>query len=155
MRSVEKVSVTSYMNEEQLMRRFRYAKIEEYETPMQFCARLERAFSQWFESDGPPKTYDNLYNFIIRDQYLKSFPSELRCKIKENWLKMVDDVADYADVWMTAHNYTARKSGSRSVQSNAHKPKKPQNARPVKRYEYRCQRCRSNEHSFRVCPQRY
>jgi hypothetical protein len=82
---------------------FRSARIGVDETYQQFAVQLGRQFDFWLDSLSVQKTYENLREFMIVDQFLSSLPTALRVFIKEQNCHSLDEVVKLADNWALAH----------------------------------------------------
>ena len=142
-------------NYDSYRKEFRYAKISANESYVQFAAQLGRLLDYWIESKIVEKSYDNLREFILMDQFLQSCNSEIRVFVKEHQCDSIIQMAEYADTFAIARNVYP-KTGSQGhrikPKSNSTAPGKNQ---PIKRdmSKVTCYACGQTGHVRARCPQ--
>ena len=82
---------------ETLRQDFRSLKIRPNETYDQFSVRLGRAFDLWLNSRERERTFDELRQFVLIDQFLASVSSDLRMYLKERNMFTLDEITELAD----------------------------------------------------------
>ena len=84
-------------------KRFRTAKPETGETPMQFLTRIDNYLERWIVLAKADKTYEGLKNLIIEEQYLKTCPKEMAMHLKEGKPKTIKELGEIAENYVEAH----------------------------------------------------
>ena len=94
-----------HLTEEGFRGKFRSARPEKDETPIQFLARLENLFDRWTSLANVNGSFDVLKTLLIREQYLSKCSSELLIFLKER------DTTDLTSLGQLTERYVeARKS---------------------------------------------
>lgn len=88
---------------------FRTSRIDSNVSYVQFVTTLGQKLDFWIESSKITKSYENLREFIVLDQLLAGVPAELRLFLKERGTMSLEDTANCADNWASAH-YGVKKS---------------------------------------------
>ena len=89
---------------------FRSAKLQGNETYEQFVTSLSRKLDYWIDSLISERTFDNLKDFIIRDQLLTAVIPELRIFLKEKGAATLQELVTHADNWASAHKHVFKKA---------------------------------------------
>ena len=76
---------------------FKAARIGSGETYQQFVVQLGCLFDQWFDSRGIPKSFEDLWEFLIVEQLLSIVPVPLRMYIKEQDNHLLCDISKICD----------------------------------------------------------
>src|SRR5260221_984295 len=84
-------------------KKFRESKIENNETPSQFLVRMSTYFDRWYDLSGTSKNFDDLRNFVIKDQFLNLCTKEVRTFIKERQAKSFEELCKMADLFVDSH----------------------------------------------------
>ncbi|XP_037774920.1 uncharacterized protein LOC119571901 [Penaeus monodon] len=84
-------------------KKFKESKVGENETYVQLMSRLIRYLDNWLTMSDVTKNYEELFDFLIRDQMLNNCPFELRVFLKERVFGTTLDMAQAADRFRSAH----------------------------------------------------
>lgn len=154
------------LTEEGFKRKFRSGRPEAGETFTQFSVRLASYLTKWVEMAGCHKTYDGLFDLMMRDQLLHICNRELTLYLKERIPASLQAMATLADQFKEARLTSAVSltypSGSKTQRSNS-KPKpvggshydvgkKQESNSTFKKSERRCFKCGSSSHMIANCP---
>ena len=141
---------------EQLAEMFQKASIKPTESAIQFAGDLEEKFRNWYARANANQelTVHGLLNHIIREQFFKGLPRECRLQIKQNQLLEMEEIAQFAENYLTAHR-EIKQQPKKEPEEPATKPQAQGNGQGyVARKNYRCWQCQSNSHSWRNCPKK-
>ena len=141
---------------------FRRIRIADNESYREFKARLADKLTKWLSQDNKKATYDDLFDLIIKDQLMATFPSDLRIQVKEKGIKTADEVAEHAQRFRDARKNArpqitqqkkqdiqvktdtkASKDTKVSKESSSFKTKQP----PSQLF---CRACKAN-HDYKTC----
>ena len=139
------------LNEEQLAAKFRKERWQADETVTQFVARAKETLAQWFGKAKRQPTFENLFDFVARNQIMGSLPTELKAHLLLNDIRNTDKIAEVSENWVLAHGHPRQKPHS----SNATWPTPTQTVDTTnkqKKYQFRCNACKTNEHFYKQCP---
>ena len=75
------------------------------ESYVQLVSRMEQYLERWISLSGVKKDFEDLCDFLIRDQILSNCSTELRVFLKERTFKGSIELAECADRFMSAHKY--------------------------------------------------
>ena len=81
---------------------FRRCTPEDGENPNMFIVRLQRYLVRWLKLFETPQTYDGLGDLFIREHVLDVSPADLSNYLCERKLPTMDEVAQSADLFLTA-----------------------------------------------------
>lgn len=84
--------------------KFRNAKAEDGETGVQFVSRLAGYLDRWLEMSGVAKTFDELQDRMIGEQFMKCCHTQLAVFIKERNCKTTKEMAEACDHFMEAQD---------------------------------------------------
>ncbi|XP_063586494.1 uncharacterized protein LOC134763893 [Penaeus indicus] len=87
-------------------KKFKESKVGENETYVQLMSRLIRYLDNWLTMSDVTKNYEELFDFLVRDQMLSNCPFELRVFLKERVFETTLDMAQAADRFRSAHKST-------------------------------------------------
>ena len=90
------------MTEEGFRKKFRLSKPEGGETFQQFATRLESYFERWIDMSATGKTYDELKDLMMKDQFLQCCGKDLALFLKERIPKSIEEMSRYADQFAEA-----------------------------------------------------
>ena len=85
-------------------KRFRTAKPESGETPIQFLTRIENYLLRWIELAKAEKSFDGLKMLIVQEQYLSTCPKEMAMHLKERKPHTIKDLGEVAENYIEAHS---------------------------------------------------
>ncbi|KAJ8029627.1 hypothetical protein HOLleu_29069 [Holothuria leucospilota] len=146
------------LTEDGFRSKFRAAKPENGETPGQFIFRLSTYATRWIELSETKKTYEELLNLIVKEQFLRSVHKDLSLFLKERYPKDLKAMASMAEKYLEAHGGWPNRprSAPNQTSNNSSNNTKPQNtgqghARPLKRT---CFVCGKEGHLARNCRNR-
>ena len=154
------------LTEDGFKRKFRSCRPELGETFSQFSVRLSSYLTKWIEMAGGHKTYEGLFDLMMRDQLLHICNKELTLFLKERLPSSLQEMASLADQFKEARLTSAVSltypTGSKSQRSNSKsRPvggsqydagKKQKHSSACKKSDGRCFRCGSSSHIVINCP---
>lgn len=161
------------MTEDGFKHKFRSCRPESGETFEQYSVRLGGYFSRWIDMSEIPKTYEGLYDLMLRDQFLHVCNNEVMLFLKERVPKSIDDMTKYADQFKEARrvNITTLTHQVQKGKSNtsSHKPNISKSQDSVKvsdkgssnnnnqagrssGYTRKCFKCSKTDHIISNCP---
>lgn len=88
-------------------RKFRSSRPEQGETFTQFAVRQDSYLTRWVDMAKTDKTYEGLFDLMVRDQFLHMCSHELALFLKERTPKSLKDMAELADQYKEARNASA------------------------------------------------
>ncbi|XP_062572173.1 uncharacterized protein LOC134234132, partial [Saccostrea cucullata] len=95
------------MTKEGFKRKFRSCRPENSETFSQFTVRLGSYLTRWIEMSKISTTFDDLFDLILRDQFLHVCNYDLLVFLKQNVPKTADELCILADQFREARNTSA------------------------------------------------
>ena len=139
---------------------FRQAKIGDHENYTQFLVTLPRLFDYWYDSLDYEKTFEDMKNLVIGNQFISTVPTDIRMFIKERKTLDPKEMARLADDFATVHKCYPRHSqkGSKGSSSKGSSSKADQNKSEVKSDDVKkgkprkCFSCGSLDHFHSKCP---
>ena len=81
---------------------------EDGENPNMFIVRLKTYLERWMKLSETPQTYEGLRDLCIREQFLDASPVDLSTYLREGKLPTLDEVAQSADLFLTALKETVK-----------------------------------------------
>ena len=90
------------LTEDGYRQKFRTCTAEDSENPSMFIVRLRTYLESWMKLSETPQMYDGLRDLCIREQYLDVSPVDLSTHLRERTLPTLDEVAQSADLFLTA-----------------------------------------------------
>ncbi|KAJ8050432.1 hypothetical protein HOLleu_03637 [Holothuria leucospilota] len=94
---------------------FRSARPVQGETAQQFAVRLRNFLTRWVDMVGIKKTYDELVDLLLTEQFLESVNLELRLFLKERKPKNLEAMATFADQYADAHGSLVKLKGEQGT----------------------------------------
>lgn len=141
------------LTEEGYRARFRQAKPEKHESPVQFVRRLHNYFQRWVELSRVPHSADGLTELFLKEQFLNSCSKELVVHLKLNDGPL-SHLANCAEVFLSAHGKSLGGSYSGGQSTKLAVPgireEKPQISKPQAMIE--CFTCHRPGHRAKDCP---
>ncbi|VDH97683.1 Hypothetical predicted protein [Mytilus galloprovincialis] len=117
------------MTEDGFKQKFRSCRPEFGETFQQFSVRLGSYFSRWIDMSNVLKTFDGLYDLMLRDQFLHICNNEVMLFLKERVPKSIDDMTRYADQFKEARRVNIVSLTNQTQKGKSQPSQKPNNAR--------------------------
>nr|XP_034322671.1 uncharacterized protein LOC117688635 [Crassostrea gigas] len=150
------------MTEDGFRKKFRFSKQDGSETFMQFSTRLDSYLERWIQLSKTNKTFDDLKDLFLREQFLLCCSKELALFLKERIPTSIQDMARYADQFaeartVTSSSLTQKPLFDRRQQSDRQPPYKDsvqqnQSGNAVKCYECGRQGHKAFNCNFRKSP---
>lgn len=154
------------MTEDGFKQKFRSCRPESGETFQQFAVRLSSYFMRWIEMSKVPKTYEGLYDLMLRDQFLHVCNKEVMLFLKERTPGSIDEMTKLADQFKEARrvNVVTLTNQLQKGKTNSLKPNITRSSEPVKasnkpfssgstsRADRRCFKCNKTDHLISSCP---
>ena len=137
----------------QLGMAFNSATKKSDETATQFAANLKEKFVNWYRkaNDCHNMNTDGLLNHVIREQFIKSLPTQCRQQIKQHKLINMDEVAQYAENYFEAYQNEC-KLEEKKPQVKTANIKPLTNNSSTDNKDYRCRKCKTDKHWYTECP---
>ena len=101
------------LTKEGFRQRFRTSRPENNETPEQFAARLTNYCERWIDLSKINHTYEELFDFMIREQFLACCNREMIAYMKEKDCTSMDDVVKWSKRYVQAHGLQAFTNNSK------------------------------------------
>ena len=156
------------MTEEGYKIKLRTSRPEKSETPGQFVARLGSYFDNWIKMADIGKTYEDLRDLLLREQFLVSCCKELAVFLRERKCTNLEVFLDHAERFNDAHGYFASSSGQniyskpgqhpgktssneKSQQKHDDSKSKSSQGKPQFNKDERCHICKRFGHIARNC----
>ena len=143
------------MTEDGFKTKFRSCRPESGETFEQFAERQSSYLTRWVDMAGSHRTYESLFDLMVRDQFLHVCSKELKTFLKERTPRTVKEMAAIADQFKEARNSSACSLATPSQSSrntvtavSTEQGKSDYNQR---RGERRCFICGMTNHIARDC----
>ncbi|XP_069971510.1 uncharacterized protein [Penaeus vannamei] len=95
--------------------RFRNAKFFKGESGMQFGNRLKNYLKRWIDLSGGEKSYDELMDLVLMEQYMNACEKSMILFLKEHEVKNFEDLIEYAELYVEAHGNPSKKFVEREV----------------------------------------
>ena len=95
------------LTEDGFKQKFRSCRPENGETFMQFSVRLSSYFQRWFEMSKTAKSFEGLFDLMLRDQFLHVCNRDLSLFLKERIPTSVNEMATLADQFREARFVSA------------------------------------------------
>lgn len=83
--------------------RFRNSEPESGESAEQYITRLQNYLTRWIELSNTDKTYDSLFDLMIKEQFLNSCSPDLSTFLKERAPVTLAELSTLTDQYLTAH----------------------------------------------------
>jgi hypothetical protein len=94
------------MTEDGFRKKFRSSKPDGSETFMQFSSRIDSYLERWIELSGTNKTYKDLIDLFLREQFILCCSKDLGLFLKERIPKTIQEMARFADQFAEARTTT-------------------------------------------------
>lgn len=123
--SVKKAILKRYvLTEEGYRTKFRVTVPEKGENVSQYVARITRFFDRWVDLAGIGGRYEDLKDFMLREQFQRRCHSELRLFLKERKPKTLGYMKELTETYLAAHGGSMWKGFPRLLQREG-KPSVP------------------------------
>ena len=133
-------------------KQFRSIKAQTEESYVQFLTRLDQIYSRWLALSNVSKTYEGLYDFMIKDQFISSCPPEMQVFLKERKFGDNIELAEAADLYKNArHNpklYKTHRSEEKTTKDSTQ-----QSQQSGSKYNPKCFLCGKFGHVKAKCPE--
>ena len=154
------------LTEDGFKRKFRACRPEPGETFSQFSVRLSSYLTKWIEMSDCLKTYEGLFDLMIRDQFLHICNKELTLYLKERVPPSLQQMATLADQFKEARLTSAvsltypsgtKRSNSKPRQGSVNQfdTGKKQESSGFRKGDRRCFRCGSSSHMVMNCSMKH
>ena len=143
---------------EQLGNAFNNASKRPDETATQFAANLKEKFVNWYRkaNNCHNMSTEGLLNHVIKEQFVKSLPTQCKQEIKQHKLINMNEVAKYAENYFEAHQVErkleVKKPQGKAVANNLANTNNPSTGNLNKNFH--CRNCKTNNHWYFDCPNR-
>ena len=143
---------------EQLGNAFNNATKKPDETATQFAANLKEKFVNWYRkaNNCHNMSTEGLLNHVIKEQFVKSLPTQCNQEIKQHKLINMNEVAKYAENYFEAHQVErkveVKKPQGKAVANNLLTNNNPSTGNLNKNFN--CRNCKTNKHWYFECPNR-
>ncbi len=133
--------------------RFRSTKPTQGESPEQFLTRLGNYFLRWIEMAKVKRTYEGLFELMVREQYISTCSKDLALFLKERKPETLDELAKIAEQYLEAHpNKGIEQRESKPVVARSQLDREPQRPNAVRSGTVkRCWVCNKSNHIARNC----
>ena len=91
------------LTEEGFRVKFRHNKPKNSESPEQYLTRIETYYESWLAT-AEVKTYDDMKNLILREQFLNMCPRNLEIHLRERSFTSISKMCKQADRYLEARN---------------------------------------------------
>ncbi|XP_068714247.1 uncharacterized protein [Montipora foliosa] len=138
------------LTEDGYRRKFRASKPEVDESPEQFIVRLDRYLLRCLELSHTERSFEDLKDLILEEQFIDSCPKELAIHLRERAPETLDHIAKIADQYLKAH-------GKHLLSSATKKPLAQPKAKETKNAQsdttaLQCYKCNARGHKAINCP---
>ena len=99
----ENLSHKYLLNSDYYRMKFYALNLETGDSNTEFVRKLEQLLDRWLKSEQVNRSYEDLFNFLILQQFLRRQPVDKLLFIREHDLKDLHKIASLADVWDKAH----------------------------------------------------
>ena len=107
---VKEVLMLRYrLTEEGYRWRFRNSKPEQRnnERPDQYITRIKGFLNKWIDLTKAEKTYEGLFDLILREQFTRMCPKEMITYLKDKKCKKMEEVIDWSKHYVKIHGIKA------------------------------------------------
>ena len=101
------------LTEDGYRRKFRASKPEVEESPDQFIVRLEMYLLRWLDLSKTDRSFEELKDLIVKEQFIESCPKELAVHRRERAPETLAQMAKIADQYLEAHGKHLFSAGSK------------------------------------------
>ena len=100
--------------------RMRDAKPEQDESPQQFIYRLSSYLQKWVTLTKTDQSFEGLKNLIIHEQFMSTCPKQLAIYLREKATYCLEDLAEYAQKYLEAHDRSPSSLDRRTTATEDH-----------------------------------
>ena len=94
------------LTEESLRKRFFGSTPEGDESCSQYIVRLSSQLGRWLDTTKVPKTFEELSNLLVREQFLSSCDASMAAFLREKSVSSNTEMVNLAERYMDAHGLT-------------------------------------------------
>ena len=89
--------------------RFRNSKPEQRtnERPDQYITRIKGFLNKWIDLTGADKTYEGLFDLILREQYTRMCPRDMITYLNDKKCKKMEEVIEWSRHYVKIHGLKA------------------------------------------------
>ena len=91
------------LTEEGFRSKFRECKADYGETPSQFITRLNMYLTRWVDMAKITKSYDGLFEMMVKEQFLTNCAKDLAMYLREKPNISIEELSQMAERYMEAH----------------------------------------------------
>ena len=155
------------MTEDGYRLKFRTSRPEKGETPRQFQARLNSYLDKWIHMSEINKTYADVLDLLMQEQFLICCSKDLSVFLKEHKCKNIEELVKIAEYYVDAHGLSsftfsrpalsqrgAPGSLNKITDSSKNKPESTGTTTGKGSSVFRCYICNTPGHLARDCRQR-
>ncbi|XP_063601511.1 uncharacterized protein LOC134777606 [Penaeus indicus] len=136
---------TYCLDAESYRKKFRESKVNETESYVQLVTRMEQYLRNWISLSEVREDFNDLCDFLVRDQLLSNCSLDLRIFLKERLFDNTLDMAQAADRFRAAHrNIKPRKTFSAREETSERRDAKS---------DVVCHNCKATGHIRPNCPE--
>ena len=113
--------------------KFRTAKPEPHESAPQFAVRLDNVLTRWVELSKCQKTYEEVKDLLLREQFLMSVDPTLAMFLKERDPHSISEMSEIAEKYCEAHGGFGMQNITRKIPQQNSNFKKTYDQKPPQR----------------------
>ena len=88
-------------------KKFRTSQPDPVESSLQYLTRLKNYLDRWIDLSGTDKSYKGVTELIVVEQFLNMCSSQIAVHLREFGVKTIEEIAEYADKYVAAHNFSS------------------------------------------------